>query len=372
MANNIFNYIQTYGESSLSLSNQQLTSVFGDKPNDSNIIIYPDGLKGDNIGNARANIPFVIFAPYIRKNRNLSSTGTMSDLVSDTYPPPSFAIALPLPTSGLISQYGVEYSATGLGAVPALALNQNMPDVTTFLKERFNWKNLAAGAAAGGFAALIAKATGKDVVSETAKAFAVADLLGSDAVQASVVNEGLALLDESTRGAVSAKFGVSQNPFTEQVFKNVQPRTFSYKFKFYPKNIKEAETIDRMIQVFKFYMLPAHATGLFSINSEVGTFFTYPYEFYITYSVQDTTFTLLPSVLTKMEVRYNEGMDSPKFYVADVNGKQYPYQTSLSLDFTEVMILTRDKIAAEQNIINKDYENRNVENKYKNKIRFKF
>ena len=91
-------------------------------------------------------------------------------------------------------------------------------------------------------------------------------------------------------------------------------------------------------------MLPKPATvDFFGTNPGAG-FLEFPYEFQITHSVQDTTFTLLPSVLTVLEVDYGGGTDSPKLFRPGKYGEQYPAKITLSMTFKEMVLLTRDRV----------------------------
>ena len=56
--------------------------------------------------------------------------------------------------------------------------------------------------------------------------------------------------------AVDKGRGFSQNPNLEMVFKSVPFRTFSFPYEFAPKNEKEKDEVQRIIEIFKFHMMP--------------------------------------------------------------------------------------------------------------------
>jgi len=147
---------------------------------------------------------------------------------------------------------------------------------------------------------------------------------------------------------VNKLVGVVENPFTEHIFQKVDARTHTFTYTFLPKNLGESQTIDNIIELFKFYMLPANQAANGGIGGQgQPIFFSFPYEFQIVYSVGATTFQLLPSVLETLSVDYADSVGSPKFFTSDTVGKQYPAKIDLTLVFQEVMLLTRDKIKVE-------------------------
>lgn len=130
---------------------------------------------------------------------------------------------------------------------------------------------------------------------------------------------------------VPSLFGLAENPYTEYAFKNVSPRTHTFSYVFMPRSKDESQVIDRIINVFKYSMLPR--------PSSVAGFFQFPYEFQIVHSLQNTTFTLLPSVLKSCDVDYSGGTDSPKFFNSD-----YPAKITMTMQFQEVVLLNRDYV----------------------------
>ena len=362
-AQNIYTYIRDSGDSPLTL--KTASDMLGLKPG--RTYVFPPGLGGFPYGfetakknEPKAELPFVLFTPYKRppglKNKR--------DTVLDSLPTPSFAIALPLPSSALKTSYGVEYQPVQMGAEMELVAERfkNLDLENLFSKQTLNsvisldtLKNIGEGMIAASPGVILSAVEGnkKSAIKQALMGAVMGAVEGSGAVEmatfSTIKNLVNTYVDQNMTNAVFASKGLAENPFTEQLFKGVSLRTFNYTFVFMPRNEQEAVIVDDILQIFKFYMLPAYTNidlktpGQNEINN-VGAFFSYPYEFLITYSVQDTTFSLLPTALSNMSVTYNDGMDSPKFFVANSSGEQYPIKTTLTLTFTEVMILTRDKI----------------------------
>ena len=66
----------------------------------------------------------------------------------------------------------------------------------------------------------------------------------------------MALGAEGTTQLVNKAFGQADNPYMEVLFDAMQLRTFTYNFIFAPKNEKETEEVQKIIQIFRFHMAP--------------------------------------------------------------------------------------------------------------------
>ena len=128
-----------------------------------------------------------------------------------------------------------------------------------------------------------------------------------------------------------------QNPYALQLFESVERRTFSYSFEFFPKNPDEVDEVYSIIRTFKRYALPAKSLG--------GRFLDYPAEFRVTYINKDRENLYINRIarcaLTKIGVSYGE---SPFVTFQPDEGGAAPTKTTLTLDMTELEILTQDRI----------------------------
>lgn len=143
----------------------------------------------------------------------------------------------------------------------------------------------------------------------------------------------------STADILGASAKVALNPFKEVLFESVDFRSFSFKYKFMPKNKKEADQVFKIIEKFKFHMHPE-----LSANK---LFFIYPSEFQISYhfgtETNDKTnngyfHKFKPCVLESMDVTYGGDQFSS---FRDGN----PTEINVSLTFRETEILTKTQIA---------------------------
>jgi len=135
-------------------------------------------------------------------------------------------------------------------------------------------------------------------------------------------------------------FGEADNPYMEVLFDAMQLRTFTYNFKFAPRNQQEAYEVQRIIQLFRFHMAPELRPG---VNRYLGL----PSQFDIHYmflsrdgqaSENNYYNRIATCVLQDCKVNYTpEGVKS-----FEDGG---PTQTTMTLTFKEIELLTKDKIA---------------------------
>jgi hypothetical protein len=147
----------------------------------------------------------------------------------------------------------------------------------------------------------------------------------------------LALSKAPNAGANSAATGLAANPKKEQVFKGVDFRTFSFDYKFFPRNSTESQYVLNIIQEFKYHMHP-------EFKDTNNFLYIYPSEFDIMYYQNGTENLNLhrhtSAVLTHMSVNYTpNGM-----FNTFADGM--PTQIDVKLDFRELALLTKDKVKA--------------------------
>lgn len=150
--------------------------------------------------------------------------------------------------------------------------------------------------------------------------------------------------------------GAKVNPRTDMLFDSVKYRTHQFSFTLIPRNETEAKSIDEILSVFQFYMLPS-----FGKTGEESLFIGYPYEFTIDMYTGEQALgagmtsqhinKIDRSVLTRCTIDHSAGNDRVAFA-----GNYYPAVSSLELNFTEVRLQGRD----EQEVIwrgpKRDYE----------------
>ena len=132
--------------------------------------------------------------------------------------------------------------------------------------------------------------------------------------------------------------GIARNPHLALLFAGTDFRTHSFNYKFIPKNKNETDLLADLIFVFKYHQAP----GL--RNSD--HFFDYPQQFDIDFSYPNYLFNVGTSVLTNFSIDYHaEG--TPAYFESTTPDTPYdraPFAVSISMQFQEVSITTKDTI----------------------------
>jgi hypothetical protein len=131
--------------------------------------------------------------------------------------------------------------------------------------------------------------------------------------------------------------GYALNPQVQMVYRGTGLRTFQLTFTFTPKSPEEAQTVNSIINQFRFYSSPS--LGSNGGNPTDSMFLTPPSVFGIEFYVNGQESTVLPKygkcVLTSIDVN-----DSPNGFSAYDDGSMVQRQVNLS--FKELDMLTRD------------------------------
>mgnify|MGYP001249063030 FL=1 len=227
-------------------------------------------------------------------------------------------IALYMP-NGLKAEYGANYKSSELGLAgviaPDLAGVSSIDQLVSTLK------------AAGTGAAV------RD---------SIADVLGIRAAG------GLAgmLSGADVEGAIRKTLGKAMNPAVEAIFTHVNLRNFDFNFRFTPRNEAEFRTVDAIIKLFKFHMLPERVQG-----QNIGRHLIFPSEFDLQFMFGGVENAWIPfaasSVLEKMSVNYGPGGETQFLQPIKVPGgfAPPPSEINMTLTFRETEIMTKEKIA---------------------------
>jgi hypothetical protein len=139
----------------------------------------------------------------------------------------------------------------------------------------------------------------------------------------------------SGAAALGKLSGVAGNPKKEQLFKNVDHRTFTFSYMFFPKDEKEAEDVREIIQTFKLHMHPEYKDAYHFL-------YIYPSEFDIYYYQNGKENLNLhrhtSCVLTDMNIMY-----SPQGVFSTFKDGM-PTQINVQLTFRELAVLTKETI----------------------------
>lgn len=148
---------------------------------------------------------------------------------------------------------------------------------------------------------------------------------------ANILGQDLAISD-----ALQVGTGLAPNPFREQVFRNVETRTFRFDYRFFPRNRDEADKVLAIIHKFKYHMHPELSQG--------GLFYVYPSTFDIAYYFNGREnphlHRISTCVLERVSVDYG-GSNWHTFHDG------MPTEINMSLEFRELERLTKERIKEE-------------------------
>ena len=134
----------------------------------------------------------------------------------------------------------------------------------------------------------------------------------------------------------------AENNYLEAMFTGIGFRSFSWMWRFTPKNPKEAEEVDKIIRTIRFYMLPE-----LPMDDRFGRYFVVPAEFDIFYMFrgEENSFLnkLTSCVLKNCTVNY-----TPTQYQTfrPMQGRKGapPIEIEMKLDFQETKLITKSDV----------------------------
>ena len=276
------------------------------------LVENPNAMVGDsNGGSALRNIKGIKRRGVVQKNRIRGVNSGMFSKLGSKHNYISDSIILYMPPEGMKFNQSASYEAmeTGLAGDVAQGVGGVIND--TGFKAKLQ-------AAAKGTTAVV-----QELVKEAG--FGVASLIPGF---------------ENSKDLYNKFRGQAKNPNLESIFKSVPFREFSFPFTFAPKNEKEKDSVHKILQLFRFHMLPEQQSG-------ANGYFNVPSEFQITYMYRDNENAYLPRisrcVLKQCDVDYApEGVVST--LTPDERGAP-PTLITMNLTFGETEIMTKDTVA---------------------------
>ena len=144
---------------------------------------------------------------------------------------------------------------------------------------------------------------------------------------------------EGSKEAIEIGMGAALTDRMEMAFKGIDKRKFQYTFKMMPRSQDESDEIKKIVDMFKFHMLPEMLQA-----SSRGRLMGYPSTFDIKYMYQNAE----NNYLNKVSECYLESMD------VDYGGDRYrtfkptsagapPTEVTLTLNFGEIELITRER-----------------------------
>ena len=165
----------------------------------------------------------------------------------------------------------------------------------------------------------------------------------SSIMRTAVVNIAGAVASQAAASAAKitlADTGLAPNQFLTVILKGPEYKKYNFTWKFYPKNAKESQEIQRIVYTIRNAM----RTNLGPANA----FFNFPKVFNLSFSDSTYLYQFKPAVIDNMSVNYTPS-GSPIFY----NGTGAPDGVQLTISFSEIEYHLADEIA-ENNSENPD------------------
>lgn len=138
----------------------------------------------------------------------------------------------------------------------------------------------------------------------------------------------------NVKDAISVQSRTIENPYVEVMFNGVQNRTFSFSFKMIPRNKDEQREIEKIINLFKYYRAPSVKV------KGSNNYWNYPADFNITFYHKGEENSHIHKIkrcaMTNMDVDYA----GENTFITYKDGS--PFSTTLTLEFTEMDVLTRE------------------------------
>ena len=180
-----------------------------------------------------------------------------------------------------------------------------------------------------------AAAAGAEAILRSLEANSIKEGVKEFAHDAAPIVGAMGLKSDKQGAAASAALGLAANPKKEQIFKNVDFRSFQFDYMFFPRDVDEAANVIQIINTFKLHMHPEF--------KDPGEFlYVYPSEFDIAYyqngKENDKLHRHTSCVLKEMNINYTPNGQFNSF----ANGM--PTQINVTLSFMELSLLTKDKI----------------------------
>ena len=176
------------------------------------------------------------------------------------------AAALYLPTSALRSGMTVGYDTAEFSGMMVEAAAEGLSE--------FASSKLGKDMVAGGWNGLV-------------DAAAAIEKIGMDSGAAEVAGEwakskGYKLANAFLGGQLEALTGQKANPRTDIIFTAQEYRTWTFEYILIPRTLQEAQNIEKIINMFRFYMLPTYKSATTQQGAKGSYMLGYPYEWTIT------------------------------------------------------------------------------------------
>ena len=228
---------------------------------------------------------------------------------------------------------------------PQVSVSYNTNFAETEISRRAEGAIGALGGSADAIAALLYEQDfGKAGVSFAQGVGAVKNALVGATTQAVIAASDK--LAPGVKDLVALQRGKIFTPRMEVMFEGIGRRNFEFTFVMIPKSASEAQKIKMIVDLFKIHMSPKYGDGGLVFGGKSVREQSIPDVFDIQYMYRDKENSHInkigTSYLTGMDVQY--GGDRYTAYEPDASGSPPPQRTTLSLKFTEIELMYRNRV----------------------------
>lgn len=308
--------------------------------NDNEVISYPANMS-EEYGYDKWMLFTVKSGRHILRNRDgLSATKPNQPV------PNSPLLKLYLPENALRSELNLRWEGESygpvLGAVLQSAADQKLNTKIEDIIQRVNSGSITSDNISSNLGNFI------NPLAKTAASATVASVITREFEGLGQLMTGTDRLKEKLTGII----GQAPNPRTDVFFQGVEFRTHTFTWTLVPRNAKEAQNIDIILNAFQFYSLPSFGSGGASSMSSNGYFMGYPYEWHVQMFSEMLPSggtakrskhhinTIDDSVITRVDI--DHASDKRVSFIVDGELVFYPASTTLSVYMKEVRMQGRN------------------------------
>lgn len=166
----------------------------------------------------------------------------------------------------------------------------------------------------------------------------------SKAASSAATSKGISGTEELRKAAMQAKIGIATNPMMELIYSKPEFRSFRFDFMFYPRNSKESEDAQKIVELFKFHFSPE------ILKSSNGYFLVPPSQFDIKFyyngaenpNIEQTTTAVMTSISCDYAPNGWAAYELPGSPKPGLGATGSPVAIRLTMNFKEIEYKTKD------------------------------
>lgn len=139
------------------------------------------------------------------------------------------------------------------------------------------------------------------------------------------------------RSGFDVSLGTTRNPFLAAMFTSVNLRSFTFAYIFIPRNKRESDTVEGIINILRYGMHPSYDSGI------KNNLFRYPYMYKVDFTDAQRLFRPGWCVIKDLQIDFQAENGLPLYHIID--GESVPYAISMNITFQELDVVTKESIS---------------------------